>query len=173
MLAQGQHGKDVIEYEGNLYFVPGSVNQQVLRVTDRTYTCPYKRMCNWVDHAAHDGSLVRESPGLIPESSWGMRFSRDGLDFMPAHGGRRAGEGQNVDCGQRTGRAQKLEFFSTVRQTIRYTYANEPGARARQTRSSRPPGRERVELILDLAAQQRLRSLLATLLTAGAGVSIR
>ena len=69
--------------------------------------------------------------------------------------------------------SRKLELFSAVGRMMRYTCTNKPGARARQLRSSRPPGRERVELILDLAAQQRLRSLRPTLLTVGAGVRIR
>lgn len=67
VLAQGQRGKDLIEYEGNLYFVPANVNQQVLRVTERTYTCPYKGTCNWVDYAAPDGSLVRDVAWFYPQ----------------------------------------------------------------------------------------------------------
>ena len=54
-LAEGEAGPDVLEYEGNLYFDPSVVNQPVLRVTERTYTCPYKGTCHWVDHVPADG----------------------------------------------------------------------------------------------------------------------
>lgn len=39
----------VLEFEGNLYFGTDAVNDDVLVVTDATYTCPYKGTCNWVD----------------------------------------------------------------------------------------------------------------------------
>jgi uncharacterized protein (DUF427 family) len=59
-LAQGEEGKDVLPYEGNLYFDPSAVNRPALRVTERTYTCPYKGTCHWVDHVRPDGQTVRD-----------------------------------------------------------------------------------------------------------------
>jgi uncharacterized protein (DUF427 family) len=59
-LAEGEVGHDVIEYEGNLYFAPSVVTQPALRVTERTYTCPYKGTCHWVDYLGADGHAVRD-----------------------------------------------------------------------------------------------------------------
>jgi uncharacterized protein (DUF427 family) len=58
VLAEAAAGDDVIPYEGNLYFTPGSVNGDVLKLTARTYTCPYKWTCHWVDYVGPDGASV-------------------------------------------------------------------------------------------------------------------
>jgi uncharacterized protein (DUF427 family) len=60
VLAEGEPGTDVVTYEGNLYFSPSAVNAQALRVSERTYTCPYKGTCNWVDFVGPDGATVRD-----------------------------------------------------------------------------------------------------------------
>ncbi len=49
ILASGIPGEDVIVMEGNWYFAPEVVKQDYLRVTDRSYTCPYKGVCYWID----------------------------------------------------------------------------------------------------------------------------
>ncbi|MDR3636877.1 MAG: DUF427 domain-containing protein [Isosphaeraceae bacterium] len=59
-LAEGEAEKDVVTYEGNLYFDPSVVNQPALRITERTYTCPYKGTCHWVDMLGQDGKTVRD-----------------------------------------------------------------------------------------------------------------
>jgi uncharacterized protein (DUF427 family) len=59
-LAEAEPGPAVLTYEGNLYFDPGAVRDEVLRVTERTYTCPYKGTCHWVDFVADDGRTVRD-----------------------------------------------------------------------------------------------------------------
>jgi uncharacterized protein (DUF427 family) len=65
-LARGEQGAEVIGYEGNLYFAPSAVNHQVLSVTDRTYTCPYKGTCNWVDFVDPDGGVVADVAWVYP-----------------------------------------------------------------------------------------------------------
>ena len=67
VLAQGEQGAEVVSYEGNLYFVPTAVNQAALRVTERTYTCPHKGTCNWVDLVGTDGSVVRDVAWVYPK----------------------------------------------------------------------------------------------------------
>lgn len=52
-------GPDVVTYEGNLYFSPDAVKSGTLRKTDRTYTCPYKGTCDWVDYVGADGATVK------------------------------------------------------------------------------------------------------------------
>ena len=66
VLARGEQGADVIGYEGNLYFMPSAVNQGVLQVTERTYTCPYKGTCNWVDYVGPGGGVVRDVAWVYP-----------------------------------------------------------------------------------------------------------
>ena len=59
-LASGEPGSDVLPYEGNLYFRPEAVSQDVLVLTDRTYTCPYKGTCHYVDFRGPDGASARD-----------------------------------------------------------------------------------------------------------------
>ena len=81
ILAQGEQGTDVITYEGNLYFVPGAVNQAALQVTDRTYTCPYKGTCNWVDYVGPDGATVKDVAWVYPEVKAGHELIRGRYGF--------------------------------------------------------------------------------------------
>ena len=60
LLAEAEGGEGVTTYEGNLYFDPAAVQQEVLRVTERTYTCPYKGTCHWVDYVGPDGRTARD-----------------------------------------------------------------------------------------------------------------
>lgn len=48
-LARGEEDQQVERFEGNWYFDPAAVTQDKLRVTERTYTCPYKGTCYWID----------------------------------------------------------------------------------------------------------------------------
>lgn len=56
-LASGTEPDEVFELEGNWYFDPGAVNASALEVTSRTYTCPYKGICNWVDYVGEEGRI--------------------------------------------------------------------------------------------------------------------
>ncbi len=67
VLAQADLGTSLTKYEGNWYFDPVAVEQSVLKVTDRTYTCPQKGTCNWVDYVAPDGRTVRDVAWVYPE----------------------------------------------------------------------------------------------------------
>ena len=49
VLAQGAEGGQAQRFEGNWYFDPDTVATGLLKVTERTYTCPYKGTCFWVD----------------------------------------------------------------------------------------------------------------------------
>lgn len=65
-LARAEEGPGVVKYEGNWYFDESAVNRGALKVTDRTYTCPYKGTCNWVDHVADDGTTVADVAWVYP-----------------------------------------------------------------------------------------------------------
>lgn len=49
LLASGIENESVIVAEGNWYFDVDAVQMDYLRVTERTYTCPYKGTCYWID----------------------------------------------------------------------------------------------------------------------------
>ena len=50
-LASGVEGQDVVRLEGNWYFLPSAVNHDAITVTERTYHCPHKGVCFWIDLA--------------------------------------------------------------------------------------------------------------------------
>ena len=58
-------GRGVVNYEGNLYFDPEAVETEVLRVTERTYTCPAKGTCHWVDFQGPDGADRRQDVAWV------------------------------------------------------------------------------------------------------------
>lgn len=49
VLASGAEAQDVRLFEGAWYFDPNAVDMTHLIVTDRTYICPYKGTCYWID----------------------------------------------------------------------------------------------------------------------------
>jgi uncharacterized protein (DUF427 family) len=49
VLAQGELGEEVVLLEGCYYFEPDRVVLENLVTTERTYTCPYKGKCHWID----------------------------------------------------------------------------------------------------------------------------
>jgi uncharacterized protein (DUF427 family) len=80
-LAQGDVGSDVMKYEGNWYFAPESVQRDLLRVSDRTYTCPYKGTCNWVDFVSQDGKEVKDVAWVYPDPKPGHELIRSRYGF--------------------------------------------------------------------------------------------
>ncbi len=56
-LAEGAEPDDVLQLEGNWYFAPAQVNGGALEVTARTYSCPYKGICFWVDYVGFEGRI--------------------------------------------------------------------------------------------------------------------
>jgi uncharacterized protein (DUF427 family) len=70
-LARGEAGTQALKYEGNWYFDPAVVDQSRLVVTDRTYTCPVKGTCNWVDFIDPDGRKVKDVAWVYPKTKAG------------------------------------------------------------------------------------------------------
>lgn len=87
VLARGEIGAEVVKYEGNLYFVPEAVERSALVVTDRTYTCPIKGTCNWVDHLAPDGTTTRNVAWLYPTTRPGHELIAGRYGFYPGNRG--------------------------------------------------------------------------------------
>lgn len=54
VLAEGVLDETVRQIESGWYFPPESVDMTYLQITQRTYTCPYKGVCYWIDLDAPD-----------------------------------------------------------------------------------------------------------------------
>jgi uncharacterized protein (DUF427 family) len=80
-LARGETNEQVLTYESNLYFAPESVERGVLRVTPRTYTCPFKGTCNWVDYVGPDGTTVADVAWVYPAPKPGHEAIKDRYGF--------------------------------------------------------------------------------------------
>jgi uncharacterized protein (DUF427 family) len=81
ILAGGEPGADVLTYEGNWYFLPAAVSRSSLQVTDRTYTCPYKGTCNWVDYVPPGGAVVKDVAWVYPNPKPGHEVIKDRFGF--------------------------------------------------------------------------------------------
>ena len=92
-LASGDLGSSVISYEGNLYFSPESVDRKALRTTGRTYTCPYKGTCNWVDLIKSDGSVVKDVAWIYPAPKSGHEVIQGRFAFYSGTRGATRQEG--------------------------------------------------------------------------------
>ena len=80
-LASGDLGQEVVSYEGNFYFLPEAVEHDRLKVTARTYTCPAKGTCNWVDYVGPDGSTVKDVAWVYPTPKPGHEIIKDRYAF--------------------------------------------------------------------------------------------
>ena len=81
VLAKGEPESDALKYEGNWYFKPEAVESAVLAVTDRTYTCPYKGTCHWVDYLGSDGSRVKDVAWVYADPKPGHEMIKDRYGF--------------------------------------------------------------------------------------------
>jgi uncharacterized protein (DUF427 family) len=84
---------DVLTYEGNLYFDPSAVRTDVLSVTERTYTCPYKGTCHWVDYAGPDGIRARDVAWVYADPKPGHEAIRGRYGFYATSRGATRREG--------------------------------------------------------------------------------
>jgi uncharacterized protein (DUF427 family) len=75
-----ENDSSVVVLEGNWYFVPEAVDTDRLIVTERTYTCPYKGVCKWIDMQSEDGIL--KNVGFVYFNTRdGYEFIRDRIAF--------------------------------------------------------------------------------------------
>jgi uncharacterized protein (DUF427 family) len=80
-LAAAEEGPRLAKYEGNWYFDPAAVHDHLLRVSERTYTCPIKGTCNWVDYIGPDGRTVRDVAWVYPEVKAGHELIKGRYGF--------------------------------------------------------------------------------------------
>lgn len=84
ILAQTRRADDVIELEGNVYFNPACVNAAALEISDRTYVCPYKGTCFWVDTRV--GTVwINDVAWVYPTAKPGYRKIAGWYGFYPEH----------------------------------------------------------------------------------------
>lgn len=67
-------------FESNWYFDPAKVDMTHLRVTDRTYTCPYKGVCFWIDLDA-PGLQARNVAWVYNNPKPGFEMIKDEIGF--------------------------------------------------------------------------------------------
>ncbi len=84
-LAHAEAEADAVKYEGNWYFLPAAVERDKLIVTDRTYTCPFKGTCHWVDYAGPGGD-DRQGRGVgLRKPEAGARSHKGPLRVLRRH----------------------------------------------------------------------------------------
>ena len=86
-LAEADEGAKLAKYEGNWYFDPEAVSAGVLNVTERTYTCPIKGTCNWVDYVGPDGRRVKDVAWVYPEVKAGHELIKGRFGFYAGNRG--------------------------------------------------------------------------------------
>jgi uncharacterized protein (DUF427 family) len=80
-LAEAEVGPSLAKYEGNWYFDRAAVQAGVLKITERTYTCPMKGTCNWVDYVGEDGRIVKDVAWVYPDVKPGHELIRGRYGF--------------------------------------------------------------------------------------------
>jgi uncharacterized protein (DUF427 family) len=83
LLASADVGPSLAKYEGNWYFDPSAVQTGSLKVTERTYTCPMKGTCNWVDYVGPDGVIVKDVAWVYPWVKPGHELIKGRYGFYP------------------------------------------------------------------------------------------
>ena len=81
IIAAAQDNHTVRVFEGNWYFKPEAVNMQHLKVTDRTYTCPYKGVCYWIDLETSDGVMAQNVAWVYRNPKPTYEFIKDQIAF--------------------------------------------------------------------------------------------
>jgi uncharacterized protein (DUF427 family) len=81
LLASAEPGSGLDKYEGNWYFDPAALRTDALKVTERTYTCPYKGTCNWVDFVGPGGETVKDVAWFYPAPKPGHEIIKGRYGF--------------------------------------------------------------------------------------------
>lgn len=81
VIATAQDNHTVRVFEGNWYYKPEAVNMQHLKVTERTYTCPYKGVCYWIDLESSDGTKSQNIGWVYRDPKPTYEFIKDQIAF--------------------------------------------------------------------------------------------
>jgi uncharacterized protein (DUF427 family) len=81
VIAQGEENVQVRPFEGNWYFEPEAVDMSKLVITSRTYTCPYKGTCYWIDLQTSTGNTYTNIGWVYQNPKAGYEFIKDQIAF--------------------------------------------------------------------------------------------
>lgn len=81
VIAAGVENHQARVFEGNWYFAPEAVDMKYLRVSERTYTCPYKGVCFWIDVENASGDITRNVAWVYNNPKPGYEFIKDHIGF--------------------------------------------------------------------------------------------
>jgi uncharacterized protein (DUF427 family) len=81
IIAAAQDNHTVRVFEGHWYFKPEAVKMQHLKVTERTYTCPYKGVCYWIDLETSDGIKTQNVAWVYRDPKPTYEFIKDQIAF--------------------------------------------------------------------------------------------
>ncbi len=81
IIASAEDHSTMRVFEGNWYFAPEAVNMQHLKVTERTYTCPYKGVCYWLDLQTPDGVVAQNIGWVYRDPKPTYEFIKDQIAF--------------------------------------------------------------------------------------------
>ncbi len=81
VIASGVENEQARVFEGNWYFAPDAVDMKYLRVSERTYTCPYKGVCFWIDLEDDNGDFTRNVAWVYNNPKPGYEFIKDHIGF--------------------------------------------------------------------------------------------
>jgi uncharacterized protein (DUF427 family) len=84
VLVRAENPEQVIRLEGNYYFHPDVVDTSIIEITDRTYHCHYKGVCNWIDLATDKG-FVTDIAWIYPETKQDYEYIRGWYGFYADH----------------------------------------------------------------------------------------
>jgi uncharacterized protein (DUF427 family) len=73
----------VLIHEGNYYFAPELVDMTNLQVSERTYLCPYKGKCNWIDLVSPRGKTMRNVAWVYSDPKPGYEEIKGRIAFYP------------------------------------------------------------------------------------------
>jgi uncharacterized protein (DUF427 family) len=80
VLAQGTVDDGIIALEDGYYFAPEQVKRDNLIISPRTYTCPYKGVCYWIDLQGPAG-IIRDVGWTYFKPDPNYEYIRDKLGF--------------------------------------------------------------------------------------------
>lgn len=76
--------EQVLFLEDNWYFHPDSIDTSRFEISDRTYLCPYKGTCYWVDLHTED-SVINDVAWVYPNPKPGFRKIKGWYGFYTDH----------------------------------------------------------------------------------------
>ena len=81
-LAIGKRNQDVQLFEGAWYFDQDVVDMTHLVISNRTFTCPYKGICYWIDLALPNHPPIKDVGFTYFKTNDGYEFIQDKIGLF-------------------------------------------------------------------------------------------